>query len=40
MKDLQEIYLPDDVQAIAEVRNKLSSLQMTADEIPMFCSAS
>jgi len=39
MKDLQEIYWPDDVQAIAEVRYKLSSLQMTVDENPneLFC---
>ena len=39
MKDLQEIYRPDNIQAIAEVRYKLSSLRMTAEENPnvLFC---
>jgi len=39
MKQLQEIYWPNDMQSIAEGRFKLGSIKMGADENPsiMFC---
>jgi len=39
MKQLQEIYHPNDIQAIAEARHKLGALRMTVDQNPsvLFC---
>jgi len=39
MQQLQEIYRPNDIQAIAEARHKLGALRMTADQNPsvLFC---
>jgi len=39
MQQLQEIYCPNDIQAIAEARHKLGALRMTVDQNPsvLFC---
>jgi len=39
MKQLQEIYRPNDIQVIAEARHKLGALRMTVDQNPsvLFC---